>query len=509
MTPRFTPPKWISFQLDGIAYAMFKRQVVAVWDTGIGKSALAIGTACLALEDDTDIVIIICEPNKLGEWLADLDKFATGLRGSLYHGPRRAKVLDVIPGLNVLITTYETFRNDGASKMEGHARKQADGPMLDWLRDKRVMVIYDEVAVLGRRGSQKYRAHQHVLLQLAKAGHTPRVLGLTATPIDTSYDNLFSVLRLITPQGMPLVKVWEGKMVAFRDPNRHYAPVWKDQGVTWFRDICAPWILRKRKTDPDVVKEFPSFTEKFLLCQMHADQRELYRRLEDLAWEGSKYKVVPGLAVILRQFVCDPISLKYSRSPLGKMIWQELQIELEKCTSCKAEQLIEQLEAITANGHKAIVFTFFGQSVLKALEERLARFDLHLYHGDMSPAEKDRSKLAFLNTPGGRILLASDAGARGINAPVPYIIEYEPARTPSLRTQRAGRGHRLGSDIPVSLITMVTEDSMEDEKAIPKLLARNEQQDLVLGDFDAEGFTTADDRREMFARARKRKINAT
>jgi superfamily II DNA/RNA helicase len=277
--------------------------------------------------------------------------------------------------------------------------------------------------------------------------------------------------------------------------------------VEWFSRICAPVILRRRKTDADVRAQFPPFTEKFVLCQMHADQRELYQRLEDLAWDDKgNYQKVPGLGVLLRQFICDPLAIKYSSSALGKMIWEELQVELEKCTSAKAEELVRQLDAITGNGHKAIVFTFFGQSVLKALQERLADFQVHVYHGEMTPAQKEAAKRAFLDTPGGRILLASDAGARGINAPCGYILEYEPARTPSLRTQRAGRGHRIDSDIPVTLMTLVTEDSLEDANAIPQLLERNEMQDLVLGDTEAEGYTTADDRREMFARAKRRKL---
>ena len=509
MTLAFTPPRVIPFQLDGTALAHLKARALVVWDTGLGKSALAMGASVLALEDDTDLVIIVCEPNKLKEWLDDVAKFTTGLTAAIYHGPpkQRQRIREgSIPGLQVLITTYETLRNDGASKVG--VRKQADGPLLEWLTGKRAMVIYDEIAVLGRRGSQKYRAHQHVLLQLTKTTAQPRVLGLTATPIDTDYDNLFSVLRLIAPQQMPLVREYEKQVVAYRDRTRYWKPVHRPEGAEWFRKICAPLILRKRKTDADVREQFPPFSEKFVLCQMHADQRELYQRLEDLAWDDKgNYRRVPGLGQLLRQFICDPLALRYSGSELGKMIWEELQVELEKCTSAKAEELLRQLDSIVGNGHKAIVFTFYGQSVLRALQDRLASFQVHPYHGEMTPAQKDASKRAFLDTPGGRILLSSDAGARGINAPCAYIIEYEPARTPSLRTQRAGRGHRIDSDtdVPVTLMTFVTEDSLEDANAIPALLERNEMQDLVLGDTEAEGYTTADDRREMFARARKRK----
>jgi len=506
----FTPPRLIEFQLDGAALACVRRHMLAAWDTGTGKSGLALGAACMALQDGTDIVIIVCEPNKIAEWVADLGIFTT-IRPediAVYHGPRRSGLLASLPA--VLITTYDIIRQDGA--LVAGPRKMTDGPLLDALAGLDVMVVYDEISILGNRGSRRYRAHHHFLERLRARGSTRR-LGLTATPVETGYENLFSELRLIVPQAMPMIKEFDKKVIAYRDPTRYYQAHYRPEGITWFREICAPWILRKRKTDPDVVEQFPPFTEKFILCPLHADQKALYRRLEDLAWdESGSYQKVAGLAPLLRQLAGDPLAVReaaaHGDSALACIMWEEMEPELKGCSSGKAEELVRQLEFICGNGHKAIVFTFFAHTVLPALAERLAGFSVFTYHGGMARGVQEQAKAGFLAAPGAAVLLASDAAARGINLPgIPYVIEYEAARTHAIRTQRAGRAHRLGSGVPVTMITLVAEGTMEDARAIPRLLDRNEQQDVILGDSGAENYVTADDRREMFARARRRKLS--
>jgi superfamily II DNA or RNA helicase len=505
---RFTPPRSIPFQDEGILHAAVKGSVMVAWDTGTGKSGVALGVACLALQDGTEGVLLVCAQNKLREWLADVPLFTTGMTAALYHGPGRAKVLADLPDL--LITTYQTARNDAAVK-KGPA-SFSDGPLTAALAGRRMMVIYDEISELGHRTSAKYKIHFYLLKRLREREPAMRVIGLTATPMETGFSDIFSELRLIVPRAMPLVKEFDRNVIAYRDPNRYYAPVYNPKGITWFRDLAAPYIMRKRKTDPDVAREFPPFTEKFIVCQMHGDQKSLYRQLEDLAWDEDKNFVkVPGLAQMLYMLAGDPLAIREAArngsSPLARVLADELGPELEKASSCKAEELVRQLGFICGNGHKALVFTFWGQSVLRALAERLAAFEVHEYHGSMTQAAREASKAAFRAAPGPAVLLSSDAGSTGINLPeASYIIEYEAGRTHKVRTQRAGRGHRLGSGTPVTMLTLVAEDTVEDANAVPRLLDRNQQQDYILGDTGSDGYVTAEDRREMFARARRRKI---
>jgi len=143
---------------------------------------------------------------------------------------------------------------------------------------------------------------------------------------------------------------------------------------------------------------------------------------------------------------------------------------------------------------------------MPALERRLAGRPVFTYHGGMTIGERDRQLDGFRDYPGGAVMLSSDAGAKGLNMPfVEVIAEYEPASKHSIRVQRSGRGHRLGRTAPLTFITFVLESSIENTSSMTSVLMRNADQDFMLHDDEADGFTTAEDRRELFAQARPRK----
>lgn len=505
-------PGWqIPFQTDFIARMYLMRTSMLAADMGTGKSVMALGVAGLCFEQRViDRVLLVCEPNKLSpsEWPADIAKF-TRLTWAVYHGPKRKKLLADLP--QVLVTTYETCRDDVALSPPKGSKAKAlrPGPLMDALAGQRVLVIYDEVTKLGRRSSNLYKAHYWMLGQLRKgSGHT-RAIGMSGTPMDTDLENIYNEMRVLIPS-MPLVKDFEEHVIKDRDPygRPRYAP----DGRAWLRERTEPWILRKRKSDPDVRDMFPPLVEEFRRIRMRPDQYRIYRLLEDLAWnpETKEHRVVQGLNALLRQLAGDPWAVleaaRTGESKLAAMVAEEMRGELEACSSAKAEELISMADQILAAGHKMMVFTFYGQTVLPALVRRLGDRPVFTYHGGLTQAEREHQKMLFRDCPGGAILLLSDAGARGMNMPyVDYIAEYEAARTHSTRQQRAARGHRLGKQDPLSFITLVLDSSIEGASAIRTLMARNADQDYILGDDEAEGFVTADDRRELFAQARPRK----
>lgn len=515
----FWPPLQIGYQTDYIArmYVMLSAMLAA--DLGTGKSVMALGVAGLAFEQGAlDHVLIVAEPNKIDktEWPADIARF-TRLGHAVYHGPKRKKLLDDLP--QVIVTTYETARDDLAvSPPKGsRSRTLTPGPLAGALLGKRVLVVYDEVTKLGRRSSKLYKAHYWFLAQLRKAAPpgTTRVIGMSATPMDTDLENIFSEMRLVVPGVMPTVKEWERRVIKSRAPDGppSYGRVTYDpQGKEWFRDLCAPWILRKRKSDPDVRDHFPPFTEDFIRLRMRPDQYRLYQLLEDLAWdkETREHIEVPGLNVLLRQLAGDPWAVleaaRVGSSPLARMIAEELGADLEKCSSAKAEQLIHDADLIMSGGGKVLAFTFYGQTVLPAIVKRLGDRPVYTYHGGMSAAEREHQKVLFREHSGGAVMIASDAGARGMNMPyISYVIELDVGRTHATRQQRAGRGHRLGKEDPLTFWTYVLESTIESANSMRSLLARNADQDYILGDDQDENFTTADNRRELFAQARPRR----
>src|SRR6185312_1307486 len=367
----FHPPIAVPFQLHDIAKFYLRGSGMATWDTGVGKTALTIGVTCIALErGDADHILIVCEQNKLGDWKSEFAKFSSILAADVqvYHGPKRKKLLDALP--RVLITSYETARQDAV--VFETARKYTDGPLIIALRGRRVVVAYDEISKLGNRSSKLYKAHFRMLERLRKENPLTKVIGLTGTPMEGGgYEQFFNELRIVAPHRMPNVTTWEKRCVRYWDQLTR-KPVYNAEGIEWFRQQAEPLISRRRKSDPEVRDHFPPFTETFESIRMHADQSELYGWLEDLAWAGGSFQMVPGLAPLLRQLAGDPLVLKHAaehgNSELARMAWEVLGGKLITCSSAKAEYLWQHyVQPIVASRNKMIVFTFYGQSVLPAL----------------------------------------------------------------------------------------------------------------------------------------------
>jgi SNF2 family DNA or RNA helicase len=508
-------PTWdIKWQYDFIARMHLMGRAVLAADMGLGKTVMSLGAAAVAFEFGLiDLVVVVCEKNKLSEWVRDFGKF-TRLSASLYYGPKRKALLGALP--QALVTTYETARTDVAvfPQKGSRTRKPAPGPLMEAVGGLRVMLVYDEVTKVGHgRGSKLYKAHKWMEEQLRAACRETRVIGLTGTPMDTDLEGMYNELRIVVPQAMPTVKWFEDNVVRGRDV--YGRPSYRRDGMARFREVCDPYILRKRKSDPDVRDQFPPLLEEFRRLQMHDDQYRLYRMLEDLAWnEKGERQEVPGLGVLLRLLAGDPLAVLESaaseRSALAVVTAEELGDELARCSSAKAEELISMARILTSGGGKMMVFTFFARTVLPVLARRLAAEGLTVftYHGGMTQAERDHQLALFEACEGGAVLVLSDAGARGINVPfVDVIAEYEPASKHSVRVQRANRGHRLGRMNPLTFVTLVLESTIESASSVSSVLARGEAQDFMLHDDEAEGFTTAGDRRELYAQARPRKAS--
>jgi superfamily II DNA or RNA helicase len=506
----FKPTYDIDWQFEFIAKLFLMRRGLVAADMGLGKSVIALGAAAVPFEQELiDHVIFVCEVNKLSEWMRDLARF-TRLSAGLYHGPKRRKLLEDLP--QALVTTYETCRSDSAvfPPKKSRSRTLIPGPLLEALSGKRVMLVYDEVTKVGHgRSSNLYKAHKWMEQQLRAACKDLRVVALTGTPMETDLDGMFNEMRIVVPGAMPTVREYEERVVRRRDI--YGRPAYRPEGMAWFREKCDPYILRKRKSDPDVRESFPPLLEEFRRIRMHEDQYKLYRTLEDLAWTpAGERQDVPGLNVLLRLMAGDPLAVleaaRKGNSDLAVMVAEELGADLERCSSAKAQELVSMADIVMSGGGKLMVFTFFAHTVMPVLKRRLGDRTVFTYHGGMTAAERDHQLTLFEACEGGAVLLASDAGSKGINVPwVNVIAEYEAAAKFSTRMQRAGRGHRLGRLDPLTFITFVLESSIEGGSPITSVLTRNADQDFMLHDDTAEDHVTADDRRELYAQARPRK----
>ncbi len=546
MPPLFHLPfSLLPFQQDGVVQAYVQDATIAAWDVGMGKSVLSLVSACLLFEDDkVDVMVLVCEQGKVGEWEADCREF-TDLRTLVYRGTaeRRRKMAQavasgepvkvkrgmVVEAPQVLIGTYETFRNDLMQKVPGKTSSGKPTTVLaphflaEALAGKRVMFVYDEATKLGNRGSGVHKAQALAISHVRKTGGQAKVLALTATPIERGPENFYNLGRLMCPERMGTVKSFEDEHVRSWDqfggystfknltPETTYEP-W----VTPLTEKMGQVLLRKRKTDDDVREQFPESTERFIHVPLGDKQRDFYDTVaetyapaDDDPHADRKGQVLVG---VLRMIAGHPEALLHSGGQIAREIVSIVGEEgIRAVGSAKEEALAQRLRTICLDqGDQAVVFTFFGPTMIPLLARRLTAEGLVVAtnYSSMDDADRKRSLDAF-RAGDAQIFLSSDAGARGINLPqASYCIEYESAVTSAVRTQRHGRVDRINSkDLGrehVFFQTFVAKDTIEEGLA-KKALKRNEWSDMLLGDEDAGGtFVSAEDRKILLRVSRDR-----
>ena len=509
-----SPLGLFEFQVEGVVYCYERVDNLVVWETGLGKTHLAMATAAMLFEDDLlDHMIVICEKNKLDpqEWPKDLATF-TDLDVVVYAGTpiKRRKLLAVEH--QVYIGTYETFRNDIAKIVEvpnRKTRKLVPHFFTEAMKGKRVMIVYDEMTKLGNRKSQVHK-HHNLMVQTLRRESDVRVMGLTATPIERSPENFYNLGRILMPDHIGTVAQFERDYVSMRDlfgnarKFKNLSSGETESGVLSFADRMKPLVLRKRKTDADVIEQFPSTMEEFTYIDLDSRHKDFYDVVRD-SFDPEDFT----LFLALRQIAAHPQSLLQSKGEIAKAVVEHVGEDMIRLIpATKQDRLIEYLQPLVkGQGAQVVVFTFFGPSVIPLLKTAMeqAEISVAINHGHMSDRNRAEQKARF-KAGELEVFLTSDAGARGINLPeAQYVIEYEMALTHANRTQRLNRIHRIDSTHPsVTFQSFIARGTIE-EGIARLVMERNEWMDKLLDDDDpGENFITADMRRRMIKMAKAR-----
>lgn len=512
----YSPLGLYAFQADDVARAYIRTNpgrdqgALLIHDTGLGKTVCGMALASMLVEDgQVEQVIVVAEKNKIIDWRTEFEAFTT-LSAHVYHGQGRQNRLVKAGIPHVLISTYDTLRTDLTAQIEVEGRKSkkiVDGPLMETLGlpGKRVLWIFDEIPALKSRGSQRHKAFDHVLKTLRKLAWQ-RVIGLTATPVERDIEDSYNIGRIATPARMMIVSRFEELFTRGRDDYGRY--VYQPYASKEFGEFFRPVCLVKHKTDEDVRDQFPEQVEKALWVPLEPAHRKFYAAVREMvATEEDSPRAADLSFIALRMTAGHPVSHLYAQNAVSRTIVEVIGEQgLRAIPSSKSVELINRLKPLVkGQGEQAIVFSFFGRSVLRALGDdlRAAGFSVVEYHGGNSLAVNEQAKNAFISGQA-EILLASDAAAKGLNLQnATYVFEYESALTFALRTQRINRVHRLGSTkTSVTCYTLIAQDTLE-EPIVKKMLRRNGDHDNVTGGEAEDGYITAAERRSLLMFGRK------
>jgi non-specific serine/threonine protein kinase len=221
--------------------------------------------------------------------------------------------------------------------------------------------------------------------------------------------------------------------------------------------MVYPFILRRTKEQ--VAPELPPRTERVIYTDFEPAQRKLYDAtrekyraqllgvLDTGGMNDARMKILEGL-LRLRQICIHPALVEptYTKGV------------------AKFEILMETLETLRAEGHKALIFSQFVQT-LKLLEKEMKQTKMKYTYLDGKTRKRQERVDAFQNDPNISFFLISlKAGGVGLNlTAADYVIHLDPWWNPAVEMQATDRAHRIGQDKPVFVYKFIARDTVEEK----------------------------------------------
>jgi SNF2 family DNA or RNA helicase len=233
------------------------------------------------------------------------------------------------------------------------------------------------------------------------------------------------------------------------------------------RERIRPFVLRRLKQE--VAPELPPRTEAELRCELTPEEREVYDTVRAATLREVVENLKAGAGVLkaleallrLRQAACHS----------GLIPGREAE------TSSKVALLLESLDEVIAEGHKALVFSQWT-SLLDRVEPHLAAAGIAFERLDGSTRDRAGVVARFQDDAGPPVLLASlKAGGTGLNlTAADHVFLLDPWWNPAVEDQAADRAHRIGQERPVMVYRLVAEDTVEE-----RILALQERKRALAG----------------------------
>ena len=150
----------------------------------------------------------------------------------------------------------------------------------------------------------------------------------------------------------------------------------------------------------------------------------------------------------LRRAACDP-----------RLVSPEISV-----VGAKVQAFAELAAELTANGHKALVFSQFVDFLqLLRVPLEAAGIAYQYLDGATPAAERTRRVAAFQSGQGALFLISLKAGGFGLNlTAADYVVITDPWWNPAAEDQAMGRAHRMGQQRPVTVYRLVIKGSIEE-----------------------------------------------
>ncbi len=420
ITPIESPPTFCGelrpYQKGGLSWLSFLQSfglgACLADDMGLGKTIQVI--ALLLQECSDGPTLVVCPMSVVENWRLELQRFGPSLSVMVHHGADRLsgqEFEEEAQKNDLVITTYSLVYRDAEFLCHVHWR----------------CVVLDEAQNIKNASARQTQA-----VKKLRPSHR---IALTGTPVENRLSELWSIMECLNPGYLGSARDFHTK---FALPIERYHNPEKTRTL---QRLIQPFILRRLKTDPQVIQDLPQKVELKAFCHLTPEQASLYEavvqemlgRIEDSSGIERKGLVLATLTK-LKQVCNHPAHFLQDGSQLSGR-------------SGKLARLVEMLEEVLAERDKTLIFTQFaemGSMLRHHLQETFGCEVLFLY-GGTSRKERDRMVSRFQDGDPPLFILSLKAGGLGLNLTAAnHVFHFDRWWNPAVENQATDRAFRIG-----------------------------------------------------------------
>ena len=348
-------------------------------------------------------------------------------------------VFDAQFDADLLVLNYETL---------------ADKMVLDRLKDCVDFIYADEIHVIKSPTAKRSK-------NLSELNFIKYTYGATATPIQKNPIDIYSIFRFLRPDLFPKLSEFKSLYVKY---NSYGFPV-GSRNEQRLHQLIRPYMVIK--TPEEVAQELPELyviqetfdlppKQEEMTASLLAEIKDLKNQEEQIIQKvGSAEQArmldsvqqidaqIMACQTFAQELVDSEELLKVSESKLAKKY-------ITGCQSTKLDTLLDIMDSILEANEKVCIFSKYRkmQPIMeKAIKNRFKETaELAFVNGTMTKEQQYAEWHDKFTVGNANVLIMSDAAAEGLSlGTCGYLIEFEPADSYLIQTQRRGRIQRADS----------------------------------------------------------------
>ncbi|MDR3279807.1 MAG: DEAD/DEAH box helicase [Synergistaceae bacterium] len=438
------------YQIRGFSWLSFltrwKLGACLADDMGLGKTIQALS---LLLDrkngGETRPALLIAPTSVLENWRREAERFAPGVSVMVHHGPERltGSAFEEEASKRVIVaTSYALLARD----------------VQDMSRVKWSGLIVDEAQNIKNHNTQASKSIRSLAADYR--------IALTGTPVENHVGDLWSLMEFLNPGLL-------GSQASFK--RDFFTPIQRERdaaAASRLKKITSPFILRRLKTDKDIIGDLPDKVIARTFCKLKREQATLYaavveeaeRVLEEA--EGIKKQgLVLSTMTRLKQICNHPAQFLGEPPAIGGDSTESRSGKLERLYEITDEVMSESAAAYS---DRMLVFTQYaemGEILKSCLQERFAE-EVFFLHGGVPKAKRDAMVARFEEDElAPRIFVLSiKAGGTGLNLTrANHVVLYDRWWNPAVEAQAVDRAFRIGQKKNVMVHAFVCQGTVEEK----------------------------------------------